>query len=75
MVGIIFDNLPIHDGFKHIIKCDIFLGHFLLCMLRDTHVLCRSLRLYPGEYRPEIIRVMHSAAQAGRGRLSAKALA
>lgn len=50
---------PTRDRIKHIIKRHIFLSHFLLCVLRDTYVLYRGLRLYPGTYRPEIIRIMH----------------
>ena len=61
MVGVIFDNPSARDRLKHIIKCDIFLGHFLLCMLRDTYILCCSLSLYLNKYRPEIVRVMHHA--------------
>jgi hypothetical protein len=35
MFGIVFDNLAVAQGVKHMIKKDCLLGHFLLGVLRD----------------------------------------
>ena len=61
MVWIVFNHPSTHDRFKDIIKGYIFLGHFLLRMLRDTYILHCGLRPYPSKYRSEIIRIMHHA--------------
>ena len=38
MLGVVFQNLCLSDGFKQIIKRDILLNHLLLSMLRDAQV-------------------------------------
>lgn len=51
MCGIVLYYSSLSDGLEDFVKCDTFLHHLLLCMLRYTHGVRTNLGLNPFEHR------------------------
>jgi len=37
MFRIVLQDLSVPDGFQDVVQTDLVFGHFLLCVLRDSH--------------------------------------